>query len=204
MAQQLHRLLAAFAAASCVVVLHVSGRPSTVCFAVAVDEQIILDAIERVKLRRSAPHVFKEVLERCAPTFADGNATPTVVIPLRVFLVRAPTQHLRPRRVLWGLLSTCTRAMFSTGLSSGDTYFDAKAPARFGHAVSEHATCDLLFCPANAVAEPHQLLSSTFVTQPQNCPSAEHQPSQIILDRHRWILVDNRQKVEKEKPWHRG
>ena len=70
------------------------GSPTAVFFAVPF---VVIDSVYRHSFR-PFPHVFHESTKTLKPTSADGNATSSIVLILRVTL-SAPLDHLPPARV---------------------------------------------------------------------------------------------------------
>ena len=98
---------ALFLVPSLVVVLLNRRGPSAVLRRVA---RIVIDAIKAMAVTRSAAHVRQEVLVQ-APSFANGDAAPSVVNVVSVIPVVAAAQHRGPRSVLRTLLAVAAFAV---------------------------------------------------------------------------------------------
>lgn len=82
---------------SLVVVLFNTCCPSAVLRLVV---PVVVDAVDRVRVARSSPHVFEEAFVGSLPAFTDTDPTRAVVLEELVFRVRATRQHVRPGTVL--------------------------------------------------------------------------------------------------------
>lgn len=129
-----------------IVVLLRTRGPSTVRRIVVA---LVVDSIERVRVRRSAPHVRDEVLVR-APLSADRDPACPVVLEEPMVRVVAPRQHVRPRAVFWRLLAVRPLSMPQRGFrthrtpklgAQAPTGLRAAHPQKFGSHVHLLAAC---------------------------------------------------------------
>lgn len=187
MAQQLHRVLIALAISTCVVVLLGHGRPPAVCFAVAVDEQVVVHPIDGVEARRSTAHVFEEVLV-AEPALTYGDPAPAIVVPEIMIWVDAPRQHVRPSSVFGCLLPVARLSMLPTRSASFHALLYAQTSTRRRHAVAKHRAGHNLFDAALATAHPPEFLPHV-LSLAQHNPSSVGSSRQIVFDRHRGMTL---------------
>jgi hypothetical protein len=112
---------------------------------------VVVDAVERVKLRRTLSHVREERFEAVAPAVADRNSAATVVGVARCLRIQAPVLHLLPRAE-FRRLAPAVRAV------RGGRALTVQAPARLRSA-AEELLSDGRGVPAVAPAEPRSMLA---------------------------------------------
>lgn len=110
---------------------------------------VVVDAVDRMVLRWPRTHVGKKVSERVAPTFADENASASVVGIGDVVPVVAASVHGHPRQMF--------RRVCQTVRSRGANKSLAPKAATTPRSLSEFCSPDLGLCPTIALAQPEQL-----------------------------------------------
>ena len=77
--------------------LFLHGRPAAITRLIVA---VIVDAVNGMGRRGTRPHVCEEVQKAFVPSFANGDTTSTIPMPVLQFGVTAPLAHVNPCAVL--------------------------------------------------------------------------------------------------------
>lgn len=127
-------------AVASVVALSSASSPS------AINEFIVavyVNAIDRMKVARTASHIDQEVGEGIKPSFADDNSTSSVSLVCGVIWVIATASHVTPRRIFHAVAIAVSGIFvyrYSDSFASAGRCFSVAKICRSGQAPSSAIT----------------------------------------------------------------
>ena len=118
---------------------------------------VIVDAVEAMFGARASVHIGKKV-DVIAPSFTNGDAATSVMLPLWVFWVAATIQHAAPRSIFWCLGFPLFVSPLAVGpFTTSETLVSivtAKASAGQGSSLSEKGAGGEMLSSAIAETSP--------------------------------------------------
>jgi hypothetical protein len=129
---------------------------------------VIVDAVQRVSGRWSAPHVRKEGLKGLLPAFTDSDAATSIVFVATIFGIIAPAVHRLPGCVLASHTRDARVPMRGVALPDSLPRFPVQASTALGVTLAQVVASHDRVRPTIAAARPENASATAVNLVPNN------------------------------------